>query len=159
MERNRNLCKLLYIFVSPLLKRANQLITMLSSIKSQAEARVTLQEIRFLFHFKVSITNMPHYFFTLPYTNRHNKGCLQNDIKLDFSNFIVCVKMYLKCFSGLLGEKKSMEEMATRIAFEMEKNTTSWVLSTAAGLYWRVKGRASEAVSCLRQRYFQLLKN
>ena len=52
-----------------------------------------------------------------------------------------------------------MEEMATRIAFEMEKNTTSWVLSTAAGLYWRVKGRASEAVSCLRQRYFQLLKN
>jgi hypothetical protein len=52
-----------------------------------------------------------------------------------------------------------MEEMATRIAFEMEKNTTSWVLSTAAGLYWRVKGRASEAVSCLRQIYFKLLKN
>ena len=97
---------------------------------------------------------MPHYFFTLPYNNRVLKM-----IKLDFSNLIVCVKMYLKSFLGLLGEKKSMEEMATRIAFEMEKNTTSWVLSTAAGLYWRVKGRASEAVSCLRQRYFQLLKN
>ena len=80
-------------------------------------------------------------------------------IKLYFSNFIFCFKMYLKSFLGLLGEKKSMEEMATRIAFEMEKNTTSWVLSTAAGLYWRVKGRASEAVSCLRQIYFKLLKN
>jgi len=64
-----------------------------------------------------------------------------------------------EAFQGLLGEKKSMEEMATRIAFEMEKNTTSWVLSTAAGLYWRVKGRASEAVSCLRHSLYHAPRN
>ena len=43
-----------------------------------------------------------------------------------------------------------MDEMATRIALEMDKNSTSWVLSTAAALYWRVKGHASQAVQCLR---------
>jgi len=53
-------------------------------------------------------------------------------------------------FSGLIGEERPMDEMATRIAIEMEKNSTSWVLSTAAALYWRVKGQASEAVQCLR---------
>ena len=53
-------------------------------------------------------------------------------------------------YLGLIGEERPMDEMATRIAIEMEKNSTSWVLSTAAALYWRVKGQASEAVQCLR---------
>lgn len=33
------------------------------------------------------------------------------------------------------------------VAFQ---NSTSWVLSTAAALYWRVKGHAHQAVTCLR---------
>ena len=32
----------------------------------------------------------------------------------------------------------------------MEQNATSWVVSTAAALYWRVMGHAHEAVNCLR---------
>ena len=33
---------------------------------------------------------------------------------------------------------------------EMDQNATSWVVSTAAALYWRVVGHAHEAVNCLR---------
>ena len=55
-----------------------------------------------------------------------------------------------EAFQGLTGEDRSMDDMATRIALEMDKNSTSWVLSTAAALYWRVRGQASEAVQCLR---------
>ena len=55
-----------------------------------------------------------------------------------------------EAFQGLVGEKRSLDEMATRIALEMDKNSTSWVLSTAAALYWRVKGQTTEAVQCLR---------
>ena len=36
----------------------------------------------------------------------------------------------------------------------MEQNATSWVLSTAAALYWRVMGHAHEAVNCLRSALF-----
>ena len=49
--------------------------------------------------------------------------------------------------------------MATRIAEEMDKNSTSWVLSTAASLYWRVKGQASEAVQCLRHSLYYAPRN
>ncbi len=56
-----------------------------------------------------------------------------------------------EAFQGLTGEVGvSVDEMATRIANSMEGNATSWVLSTAAALYWRVRGNAEEAVNCLR---------
>ena len=58
--------------------------------------------------------------------------------------------VFLHFSKGFIGEKRGVEEMATRIALEMEKNSTSWVLSTAAALYWRVKGKSKEAVECLR---------
>ena len=44
----------------------------------------------------------------------------------------------------------SMDDMAIRFKYAMTKNSTSWVLSSAAALYWRVKGNAEEAVNCLR---------
>ena len=49
--------------------------------------------------------------------------------------------------------------MATRIAQEMNKNSTSWVLSTAAALYWRVKGQTTEAVECLRHSLYYAPRN
>lgn len=55
-----------------------------------------------------------------------------------------------EAFQGMIGEKRSVEEMAARITLEMQSNSTSWVLSTAAALFWRVKGRPQEAVQCLR---------
>ena len=36
----------------------------------------------------------------------------------------------------------------------MEQNATSWVVSTAAALYWRVVGHAHQAVNCLRSALF-----
>ncbi len=57
----------------------------------------------------------------------------------------------LSHFQGLTGEAGvSVDEMATRIANSMDRNSTSWVLSTAAALYWRVRGNAEQAVNCLR---------
>ena len=44
----------------------------------------------------------------------------------------------------------SMNDMALRFTYAITKNSTSWVLSSAAALYWRVKGNAKEAVNCLR---------
>ena len=44
----------------------------------------------------------------------------------------------------------SMDDMAIRLKYAMTKNSTSWVLSSAAALYWRVKGNAEESVNCLR---------
>ena len=44
----------------------------------------------------------------------------------------------------------SMDDMAIRFKYAMTKNPTSWVLSSAAALYWRVKGNAEEAVNCIR---------
>ena len=60
---------------------------------------------------------------------------------------------------GLVGEKRGVDEMATRIAQEMNKNSTSWVLSTAAALYWRVKGQTTEAVECLRHSLYYAPRN
>lgn len=31
------------------------------------------------------------------------------------------------------------------------QNQTSWVLSSMAALYWRVKGQGKKAIDCLRQ--------
>merc|ERR1719495_89628 len=46
--------------------------------------------------------------------------------------------------------KDGVQKMATRIAQAMLKNPDSWVLSTAAALYWRVKGNAVKAINCVR---------
>ena len=37
-----------------------------------------------------------------------------------------------------------------RITRALRSNSTSWVLSTAAALYWRVRGNSEQAVKCLR---------
>lgn len=44
----------------------------------------------------------------------------------------------------------SVDLMATRIARSLVKNETSWVVATAAALYWRVVGSGERAVDCLR---------
>ncbi|XP_068207813.1 tetratricopeptide repeat protein 17 [Palaemon carinicauda] len=44
----------------------------------------------------------------------------------------------------------SVDQMATRIARSLQKNETSWVVATAAALYWRVVGSGERAVDCLR---------
>ncbi|XP_053922628.1 tetratricopeptide repeat protein 17 isoform X1 [Cuculus canorus] len=46
---------------------------------------------------------------------------------------------------------QSLEQVGTRIAKALEKNQTSWVLSSMAALYWRVKGQGKKAIDCLRQ--------
>uniref|UniRef100_A0A3B4ECY2 Tetratricopeptide repeat domain 17 n=1 Tax=Pygocentrus nattereri TaxID=42514 RepID=A0A3B4ECY2_PYGNA len=46
---------------------------------------------------------------------------------------------------------QSFEQVGTRIAKVLEKNQTSWVLSSMAALYWRVKGQGKKAIDCLRQ--------
>uniref|UniRef100_A0A8C9ZKY2 Tetratricopeptide repeat domain 17 n=1 Tax=Sander lucioperca TaxID=283035 RepID=A0A8C9ZKY2_SANLU len=46
---------------------------------------------------------------------------------------------------------QSFEQVGTRIAKVLEKNQTSWVLSSMAALYWRVKGQGKRAIDCLRQ--------
>ncbi|MEE6517976.1 hypothetical protein FKM82_028635 [Ascaphus truei] len=46
---------------------------------------------------------------------------------------------------------QSLEQVGTRIAKVLEKNQTSWVLSSMAALYWRVKGQGKRAIDCLRQ--------
>ena len=43
-----------------------------------------------------------------------------------------------------------MSTFFSRIANSMETNSSSWVLSTAAALYWRVRGNAEQAINCLR---------
>jgi len=40
--------------------------------------------------------------------------------------------------------------MATRIGVNLLHKPNSWILSTAASLYWRVKGNALEALECVR---------
>nr|XP_045227617.1 tetratricopeptide repeat protein 17 isoform X3 [Macaca fascicularis] len=47
--------------------------------------------------------------------------------------------------------QQSLEQIGTRIAKVLEKNQTSWVLSSMAALYWRVKGQGKKAIDCLRQ--------
>ncbi|ETE68133.1 Tetratricopeptide repeat protein 17 [Ophiophagus hannah] len=46
---------------------------------------------------------------------------------------------------------QSLEQVGTRIAKVLEKNQTSWILSSMAALYWRVKGQGKKAIDCLRQ--------
>lgn len=48
------------------------------------------------------------------------------------------------------GNKESIEKVGARIAYGLSKNRNSWILSTAAALYWRVQGNAVEALNCIR---------
>lgn len=41
-------------------------------------------------------------------------------------------------------------EMGARIALGLERNDSSWGLYNLAAVYWRVRGRASDAIDCLR---------
>lgn len=46
--------------------------------------------------------------------------------------------------------RASVEELGAKIGLALQENTTSWLLATAAALYWRVLGNAEEAIVCLR---------
>ena len=46
--------------------------------------------------------------------------------------------------------KETVERMATRIAQGLKKDPKSWILSTGAALYWRIRGRAEKALDCIR---------
>jgi len=48
------------------------------------------------------------------------------------------------------GNKESVEKVGARIAYGLAKKPKSWILSTAAALYWRVQGNAVEALNCIR---------
>jgi len=50
--------------------------------------------------------------------------------------------------------KDGVERMARRIALAISKKPDSWILSTAAALYWRVKGNAVKAINCVRHSLF-----
>lgn len=61
----------------------------------------------------------------------------------------------LEAFQSLAGKvdkaaPSGLEKMATSIGVNLLLKTDSWVLSTAAALYWRVKGNAAEALECVR---------
>ncbi|XP_033645918.1 tetratricopeptide repeat protein 17-like [Asterias rubens] len=44
----------------------------------------------------------------------------------------------------------TVESAGTRIALALQKNTTSWVLTNMAAVYWRRSGNAVNALNCLR---------
>ncbi|XP_072278323.1 tetratricopeptide repeat protein 17 [Pyxicephalus adspersus] len=46
---------------------------------------------------------------------------------------------------------EALEQVGARIMKMLEKNQTSWVLSSMAALYWRVRGQGKKAIDCLRQ--------
>lgn len=45
---------------------------------------------------------------------------------------------------------ESVQSMGTRLTLALQQNSTSWVLTTLAALYWRVIGQAEQAIICLR---------
>nr|XP_008192506.1 PREDICTED: tetratricopeptide repeat protein 17 isoform X1 [Tribolium castaneum] len=47
-------------------------------------------------------------------------------------------------------QKASVEELGAKIGLALQENTTSWLLATAAAIYWRVVGNTEEAIVCLR---------
>lgn len=60
----------------------------------------------------------------------------------------------LKEFFQTLGRSgksaEAIESVATRLTLALQKNSTSWVLTTLAALHWRIMGNADQAISCLR---------
>ena len=48
------------------------------------------------------------------------------------------------------GLRRPLDEMATRIKMAMDKNSTSWVISNLAALYWRIVGQGQLAIRCLK---------
>lgn len=47
-------------------------------------------------------------------------------------------------------ERMDTQEVARYLTYALKENSTSWVLTTAASLYWRVKGHVKNAIDCLR---------
>lgn len=47
----------------------------------------------------------------------------------------------------------SVEEIGAKISYALQENSTSWLLATAASLYWRVIGNAEEAIVCLKSAF------
>ncbi|XP_074659865.1 tetratricopeptide repeat protein 17-like isoform X2 [Tubulanus polymorphus] len=48
------------------------------------------------------------------------------------------------------GNNRDLDDIGTIIAHSMQQNDPSWVVANLAALYWRVKGHAANAVSCIR---------
>ncbi|KAK6190158.1 hypothetical protein SNE40_002084 [Patella caerulea] len=51
---------------------------------------------------------------------------------------------------SLSGEIEPVQVVANRIALALQRNKTSWVAASAAGLYWRVEGDIEKAFDCYR---------
>ena len=62
-------------------------------------------------------------------------------------------------FCMLNGVRLPMHEMATRIKLAMDGNSTSWVLSNLAALYWRIVGEGQQAITCLKHALYYSDKN
>jgi tetratricopeptide (TPR) repeat protein len=50
----------------------------------------------------------------------------------------------------LSGSFTPMEDMATRMKLAMMKNTSNWVVSNLAALYWRIVGDGQQSLKCLK---------
>lgn len=48
------------------------------------------------------------------------------------------------------GLRRPLGEVATRVKLAMDQNSTSWVLSNLAALYWRIVGQGQLATKCLK---------
>lgn len=48
------------------------------------------------------------------------------------------------------GLRRPLDEMAIRIKLAMDGDSTSWVLSNLAALYWRIVGQGQLAIKCLK---------
>lgn len=71
---------------------------------------------------------------------------LMNRGRLDYSAE-TGLRMVLRKAEGV---SESIENAGPKIAAALRLNSTSWVAAKIASLYWRVKGRAQEALECLR---------
>lgn len=48
------------------------------------------------------------------------------------------------------GHKGSPEELGAKIGLALQENDRSWLLATAAAIYWRLVGDSQEAIVCLK---------
>jgi len=85
---------------------------------------------------------------------------VKNRAKLRY-NAEVGLKEAFQSITGKVDKsvKDGVERMASRIAVALSKKPDSWVLSTAAALYWRVKGNAVKAINCVRHSLFHAPNN
>ena len=57
------------------------------------------------------------------------------------------------------GAGEGVARMAARIAAALVRQPDSWVLTTAAALYWRVRGDAERAINCVRHSLYHAPHN